>query len=647
MGMRRWLIWAGLLILLGPSLRADEEGFVRLFAAEGVPAGWSVRAWNDLAQPAEGETAWKVVDGILQPGQQRGTWLVSAREYDDFILEFEIKLTEYGNSGVALRAPLEGDPAFDGMELQFADLRYNPQAKESELTGGIYRAIAPSEQVYRPTEWNHCRIELVQSRLRVTLNGEIIQDLDLASFDQQVPRHDGSLAPPIKDRPRRGHLGFQHLSRNNEPIFIRNVRIKESSGEGSSEGELCGESWPQWRGPNRDGVWSETGLRDRFEGAEITPRWRVEISSGYSGPTVADGRVFVTDRLVEPEETERIHCFDWRTGEQLWSIAYPCSYAGIGYTAGPRASVLVEEDRAYSLGGAGHLHCVATDSGEILWKRDLREEYDIRMPNWGIAASPLIEGDLVILQIGGAGDACMVALDKHTGQSRWQSLPDDATYSAPVVIDQGGRRVLVCWTGNRVAGLAPESGELLWEFPFKAEQWPIAIATPVIAGDRMLFSEAHQGSLLLRAVDDPLSVEKLWHRRSEDGPALHSLISTPLIIDGYIYGADGEGILRCLDLETGQQVWQDDSAVETQQWATIHLVRNADRVWMFNEQGELIIAKLSPEGFEEISRSRLIDPTTEQLRRRDGVTWAHPAFAYRHVFARNDKELVCADLSAD
>jgi hypothetical protein len=205
----------------------DRDGFVALFPAEGVPKGWLVKEWNDLAKAAPDGIVWTVKDGVLQTGKQRGTWLVSEKEYDDFILEFEFKLTERGNSGVALRAPMKGDPAFDGMELQLADLRYNPKAKDSELTGGIYRAIALTKQVYKPTEWNKCRIELKGTHLQVTLNGERIQDVDLSKYDQSVKRHDGSDAPPIKDRPRKGHLGFQHLSRDNEPVQIRGVRLKE------------------------------------------------------------------------------------------------------------------------------------------------------------------------------------------------------------------------------------------------------------------------------------------------------------------------------------------------------------------------------------------------------------------------------------
>ena len=152
---------------------------------------------------------------------------MTEQEYGDFEIRLEFKMPKRGNSGVALRSPMKGDPAFDGMELQLADLRYNPKAKDSELTGGIYRAIAPIKQVYRPEEWNKFRIELKGVHLKATLNDEVIQDTDLDKHDELVKRHDGSPAPPVKDRPRRGHIGFQHLSKNNEPVLIRGARLKE------------------------------------------------------------------------------------------------------------------------------------------------------------------------------------------------------------------------------------------------------------------------------------------------------------------------------------------------------------------------------------------------------------------------------------
>ena len=163
-----------------------ESGFVSLFPEDGVPRGWRVGAWNDVSKPGPSNTVWRVKQGVLQPEGERGMWLMSEKEYGDFILEYEFKLGETGNSGLALRAPMKGDPAFDGMELQMADFRYNPQAKDSELTGGLYRALAPSRQLYKPTEWNSYRVELRGSRIVVTLNGERIQDADLSAFAEPV-----------------------------------------------------------------------------------------------------------------------------------------------------------------------------------------------------------------------------------------------------------------------------------------------------------------------------------------------------------------------------------------------------------------------------------------------------------------------------
>jgi hypothetical protein len=206
--------------------QTTDGDFVALFPEDGEPTGWVVRRWNDVSQPPENRATWIVKDGVLHSGKPRGTWLMYERELTDFVLEFEFKLGPLGNSGLALRAPMKGDPAFDGLELQMADFRYNPDAKDSELTGGLYRAVAPRKQVYKPTEWNRYQVTLQGSRLEVLLNGELIHDLDLAEQELIVQRHDGTDVPPIRDRPRTGHIGFQDLSRGDEPVLIRAARIK-------------------------------------------------------------------------------------------------------------------------------------------------------------------------------------------------------------------------------------------------------------------------------------------------------------------------------------------------------------------------------------------------------------------------------------
>lgn len=204
---------------------ADSE-WEALFPDDGVPDGWVVRQWNDVSQEVEGNPQWVVKDGILHGSPNRGTWLMSEREYGDFELEFDFKLGEVGNSGCALRSPMKGDPAFDGLELQMVDFRYNTSAKPNELTGGLYRALAPREQVYRPTEWNHYHIKLVGPHVHVVLNDTTILDQDLTFVDTVPLRHDDTQASLLKDRPRRGHIGFQELSRGDDRVQIRNAKLR-------------------------------------------------------------------------------------------------------------------------------------------------------------------------------------------------------------------------------------------------------------------------------------------------------------------------------------------------------------------------------------------------------------------------------------
>jgi hypothetical protein len=214
--------------LISPAL-AEDPSFTPLFAKDGPVTGFVVRHWADISKPAQGAPIWEVKDGVLTSAGDRGCWLVSEKTYADFELEYEFKLGPRGNSGLALRAPMQGDPAFDGLEMQMADLRYNPQAKDSELTGGLYRAVAPIKQLYKPEEWNRVRVRLAGSHIKVELNGETIQDLDLAGQTATVARHDGTAAPPLKNRPREGHIGFQELSRDGGHVMIRAARIRTLS----------------------------------------------------------------------------------------------------------------------------------------------------------------------------------------------------------------------------------------------------------------------------------------------------------------------------------------------------------------------------------------------------------------------------------
>lgn len=407
------------------------------------------------------------------------------------------------------------------------------------------------------------------------------------------------------------------------------------------------DDWPQWRGPQRDGVWREKHIVKRFPEEGLKRKWTVPIGPGYSGPVVADHRVLVTDRVTEPTQKERVHCVDMRTGDVSWTFEYPCEYEKISYTAGPRACPLVDGNKVYTLGSMGNLHCLDIRSGDKVWSRDLQKDFKIRMPIWGIAASPLLWKDHLIVQIGGEDGACVVALDKDSGEEVWRALNDRACYSAPILIEQAGLPTVLVWTGDSVAAIDPKNGAVRWRYPWAPRNMPIGVATPVVEGDRAFFTSFYDGALLLRIIPDKFDYEVLWHRvgRSEnDTDGLQSIISTPVFEENHIYGVDSYGQLRCIDASNGDRVWEDLTAVPKARWATIHFVKHGDRYFMFNERGQLMIGKLSPKGFEEIDRTQILPPTRDQLSRRGGVCWSFPAFAQGCIIARNDNEMVCYSL---
>ena len=404
------------------------------------------------------------------------------------------------------------------------------------------------------------------------------------------------------------------------------------------------QEWPDWRGENRNGTWNETGIVEKFSAPVLAPKWTISIGPGYTGPTVANGKVYLMDRQEDPEEMERVLCFDAETGNQVWQYSYECIYSGIGYQAGPRASVVINDGKAYSLGSMGHLYCFDAETGTVIWKKELNEEYKIDMPIWGIASTPLIVDEKIIVHASGADNACVMAFNKNTGEEIWQNLDDRAGYSAPILIEKNGTRVVVNWTEHSLSGMNPETGEIYWRFPWETGSG-MSISTPVLYNDYIFVSAFYSGSLLVDLGDDYTTMEKVWQREGESErktDALHCVMNTPVIIDDYIYGVDSYGELRCLELLTGDRVWEDQTAVDRGRWANIHFIQKEDKTWMFNEHGELLITELSPEGFNEISRTKIIEPTKKQLPR--GVTWSHPAFANKYVFIRNDRELICTSL---
>ena len=405
------------------------------------------------------------------------------------------------------------------------------------------------------------------------------------------------------------------------------------------------DDWPQWGGPQRDLVWRETGIVDELPGGMLPRVWSTPIGEGYSGPAAADGRVFITDRVhgQARDGTERVLCLDEATGEVQWKHEYPCRYT-ISYPAGPRATPTVDGDRVYTVGAVGHLFCFNASDGTILWSKHFPTDYGTELPTWGMAGAPLVDGDQLIVLVGGP-NALIVSFDKRTGEERWRSLNDPAVgYCPPVIFDFGGRRQLIVWHPRAVSSLDPETGVELWSVPFQVRS-ALTIATPRQLGTRLFLSAFYNGPLMLDVAADGSGAKVLWRGESTseiktDG--LHCLMSTPIFDGKHIYGVGSYGQLRCLDAANGERLWETFEATGEGRWWNAFLVPQGDRVFLHNEQGDLIIAHVTPQGYEELSRAKLVDPTRPVKRRQ--TIWSHPAFANGSVYARNDHEIVRVDL---
>lgn len=433
--------------------------------------------------------------------------------------------------------------------------------------------------------------------------------------------------------------------------------------------------WPQWMGPNRDAVWAETGIVAKLPENGPKVVWRAPVGGGYSGPAVAGGKVYVTDRHLgkgeanpqdpfetkKVEGTERVLCLDAKTGTVVWKHEYPCPYT-ISYPAGPRCTPTIHDGKAYTLGAMGHLCCLTAADGKELWKKHFPTEYEIKAPMWGFTGHPLVHKNLLICLVGGDGST-VVAFDKDTGKEVWKALSaPEPGYNSPVLIQAGGVTQLVVWTPLNVHGLNPDTGAVYWSVPC-APQYAMTIMTPRKDGDLLFVSGIGGAGVVLELAKDKPTVREVWREdvarggKGEKTRGVYPVNMTPFVENGIVYGVDQPGTLRAVELRTGKRLWStfkpvfgEDKAVDFSGGAsgTAFLVKNGDRFFVFAETGDLMIATLSPnpeKGYEELSRAKLLAPTGAAFGRK--VVWSHPAFAEKCVFARNDKELVCASLAAE
>src|SRR5438132_6363324 len=397
--------------------------------------------------------------------------------------------------------------------------------------------------------------------------------------------------------------------------------------------------WPQFRGPNRDGNWNETGILESFPREGLKIRWRHPVGGGFSSPVVAQGKVFVSDvELIKSSPRERVHCFEEKTGKVLWVYSYKENYLEWTFVpergAGPTATPIVEQERIYVVGAYGYVHCLDVKTGTVIWEKNIGREYEV--DEMACRPSPLIEGSLLIVFTGAKPGASVLALDKQTGKEVWKALEDHVSNSSPIAITSAGRRQLIVWSDNALTSLDPADGDIYWRELMTTSNND-SVATPVFQGKRLLVS-----GLMLELSGDPPAASFRWPENRVPSKRLLSNTSSPVMQGEYIFSARTAGALVCLEAATGRQLWSTNSVTTQRNGASINITPQGGGFFLFTDEGNLIRAQLSPAGYREISRSHLIDPTWPFAGAK--FVYAPPAFANRHVFARSEAEIVCASL---
>ena len=367
--------------------------------------------------------------------------------------------------------------------------------------------------------------------------------------------------------------------------------------------------------------------------------------SGYSGPAVAGGKVFVMDRMAEPFKAgevkgnpnfiraeipgnERILCLRESDGRILWKREYDCPYSTVyTYAIGPRCTPTVDRDRLYTLGTEGNLFCLKVENGDVVWSKDFKETYGLKPPWWGCAAHPLVDGDQLICIVGGDGTT-VVSFDKHTGAEKWRALTSkEPGYCPPVMATIHGKCQLLIWHGEALNGLDPETGELWWTAPFKPE-FGMSIGAPRVHEDLVFVMGFNRKSGAVRVARDCRSAELAWGFDNRLGAA--GVLNTALLDpDGLVYSAGGSKRFRCFAIRDGSRLWESEKPLlnaegKTGSWPSCFTTKHVPSgvTFISNDHGELIAARLSKSGYEEISRVQLIEPTHKVGNRR--LVWSHP-----------------------
>ena len=375
--------------------------------------------------------------------------------------------------------------------------------------------------------------------------------------------------------------------------------------------------WPQWRGPNRDGISTETGWTSQWPATGPKQVWKAGVGTGYSGISVANGRLYT---LGNTGSTDTVFCLDAGTGAVIWKHLYACDPKDpMGYV-GPRCTPTVDASRVFTVSRLGHLFCLDAVTGKVLWEKDLQKAYAAKPPKWGFAGSPLVEGNLLLLEGGGKGSG-LVALDKATGAEVWKSGDDAAGYSSAVVTGTGAERRVIMLHSRAAVARRVSDGRELWRHPWKTS-YDVNAATPIVAGDRLFISSGYNhGGALLQIGDGAPKV--VWENKN-----MCNQMNPSVLIKGHLYGFD-ENELRCVDFNSGAVKWRE------LKFGKGSVMAADGKLIILGDRGLLGLAKVSSTGYAELASAQVIGGKD---------VWVVPVLANGRIYCRSKADLVCLDV---
>ncbi len=377
--------------------------------------------------------------------------------------------------------------------------------------------------------------------------------------------------------------------------------------------------WTDFRGPKRDGIYDEMEIRTEWPARGLPRLWKQPVGGGYASFTVARGKAFT---IEQRRGQEVVAAYDIETGREVWKHGWDALFQETMGGDGPRATPTWHEGKLYALGATGEFRCFNAGTGNLLWSKNILTDNGAQNLTWGMAASPLIVDDKVIVLPGGPGGKSVVAYNKLTGEPVWKVLDDKQAYVSPMLVTLGGKRQILVVSALRAMGLAPEDGRLLWEYPWET-QYGINCAQPIVVSENRLFisSGYGHGAALVELTPRGVGFEA---RTVWQNIRMKNKFNASVLYQGHIYGLD-EGILGCIDVDTGAQKWKGGRYGYGQVLlASGHLV-------VLTESGEVVLVKATPERLEEVAKFEAIS----------GKTWNVPAIAGGLLLVRNETEMAC------